>query len=270
MNYKKKGFQKPTINEMLYHENWWWLRLLTTSLLIVAWSMWGVYTGSATNIGDVFSQAARYALAPLAALIWGFMLGAHYVQDIYELPDYSSALHYLWAAIFNGKQTNFLSGFLAFIFFALLSGGLVSSVFLHFEKNDLGRIYGVLSGLLVGGIFSFLFGKKTLPKMTISEGEKRLEKNSKTLDVIGGPGWVYVEPGNAILLERLDSPSDIFGTGRYFIPRFHRVRNIVSLKDQHASPRDLVAHSKDGIKVTVKDFQFRYRIHTGYKDRVAK
>lgn len=271
-NRKKKYFQKLFIIEkFLFHEDWWWLRLSATSFFLLFWIKQGIDIMPAQNMSEVFFQVFQYAFAPLAALVGAFMLGGHYIQDIYELPNYSSALRYLWANIFNGEHTNFYSGFAAFSLSVVLFGWLIFSVFAVSAENNLWVIWAVVGGLLGSIFFGYVFGKKQLPEMTVSEGKKIFKNDLKTFDIIGGPGWVYVTPGNAILLERLDSQSDVLGSGRHFIHRLHRVRNIVSLKDQHASPRDLIAHSKDGIKVTVEGFQFRYRIHTGGgKGKAAK
>lgn len=43
----------------------------------------------------------RYLLVPLSALIIAMMVGAHYVQDIYELESYTVGLRYLMASMFG-------------------------------------------------------------------------------------------------------------------------------------------------------------------------
>jgi hypothetical protein len=43
----------------------------------------------------------RYLIAPLMALIFVLLVGAHYVQDIYELPDFRYGFRYLSAALFG-------------------------------------------------------------------------------------------------------------------------------------------------------------------------
>lgn len=43
----------------------------------------------------------RYVVAPLSALIFSLLAGAHYIQDIYELPDFRYGLRYLMAAFFG-------------------------------------------------------------------------------------------------------------------------------------------------------------------------
>ncbi len=221
------------------------------------------------SMSGILLQVFRYSLAPFAALLGAFMLGAHYIDDIYNLKNYRSALFYLWATIFNGKSTRFFSGIIAFAPSMLIILFTLSYLDLPIELSPINVLFFLIFSIMGGLVIGFLFGKSFLPEMTISEGKKDFDTGSKAIDVIGGSGWVYVEPSNAILLERIDSPSDIFGAGRYFLPRSQRVKDIFSLKDQHAPPRDLVAHSLDGIKVTVKNFQFRYRLHTG-KDKVTK
>lgn len=230
-----------------------------------------IYTINVFTISmiGIIVEALRYSLAPFTALLGAFMLGAHYIDDIYDLKNYSSALSYLWATIFNGKSTRLLTGLITSIItipLILLGTWNINFPFEHSPENALlTLLFSVLGGIVA----ILLFGKSFLPEMTVSEGEKIFDTDSRTIDIIGGPGWVNVEPSNVILLERLDSPSDVFGAGQYFIPRSHRVKDIFSLKDQHAPPRDLVAHTLDGIRVTVKDFQYRYRLHTG-KNKIRK
>ena len=103
------------------------------------------------------------------------------------------------------------------------------------------------------------------PVLRIANGQADVESESfNLLDQLGGPGWLIIEPGNIVLLERLDSPSDILGFGLYFVNRFHRIKNIISLKDQHATPRTLTAITKDGIYVKTDEFEFGYRLETGH------
>ena len=185
------------------------IRLLLAIILILLffvsgyfWTLW--VDGNRDGI-----KIIRFVLTPLAAMGLALLIGARYVQDIYELPSYRVGLRYIFSSI--------------------------------------------------TGLF--------YPYLNVTDGRPDIEPGEvNLLDKIGGPGVIAIEPGNIVLLERLDSPSDVLGAGYHFVNRFHRIKNIISLKDQHAAPRDIVAITKDGISVTVHDFQFRFRLETGHQN----
>jgi hypothetical protein len=86
-----------------------------------------------------------------------------------------------------------------------------------------------------------------------------------TLGVIGGPGYVFISPGNAVLFEHLQHPASVRGQGLHFISRFESIKEIVDLQDQHGYIEQTQAMSKDGIVVTVHDIHFRYRLWGGQR-----
>ncbi|RPI92772.1 MAG: hypothetical protein EHM40_11970 [Chloroflexi bacterium] len=57
---------------------------------------------SPTSLLDLFKKTPPYLLAPFSAVIAAILLGARYLQDIYELPGYSTALHYMFASLLDG------------------------------------------------------------------------------------------------------------------------------------------------------------------------
>lgn len=78
--------------------------------VILGWGIIGTLLFEIDQAGLTALNVFRYSLPPLAAIIAAFFLGARYLQDIYELPKYSSALKYLFASIFDGPPYNLLSG----------------------------------------------------------------------------------------------------------------------------------------------------------------
>jgi len=95
------------------------------------------------TLGTPIIAISRYLLAPLVALIGAILVGARYIQDIYNLESYGLALLYL-----------------------------------------LGSFWGML-----------------YPKLTISDGQKQIEPDKiNRLSRIGGPGYLTIYPGNAVLL----------------------------------------------------------------------
>ena len=151
-------------------------------------------------------RSLRYLLIPITAFVIAMLIGAHYVQDIYELPSYKTGLKYLTASLFARG-------------------------------------------------YPFLF---------ISEGKKVIRTGEiNTLAEIGGPGYVRISPGNAVLFERLTHPSNVRTEGWHFIPRFETIKEIVDLNDQQGHIEKIPAMSKDGILVSVQDVFFRYRLWGG-------
>jgi hypothetical protein len=264
---KKLAHTNSLMEILLYDESWWALRLAVMLAVIFAAAAFGIFFEAATSVQAVLWQGFRYMLAPLAAIVGAFMLGAHYVQDIYELEKYRPAMRYMWAAMFNGVSTSFFTGVLAGVISFLYFGLSLGIIFLRIYGLAIGLIFGVWGGLVFALMIGVLFGNSFIPFLTISEGQKELEENKINLvDRMGGPGWLFIEPGNVVLMERLESPSGVLGAGRHFINRFHHIKNVISLKDQHGSPRDIKAITKDGIFVTVHDFQFRFRLDPGRRN----
>ncbi len=98
------------------------------------------------------------------------------------------------------------------------------------------------------------------PLLRINNGKRELKPGEEnSLDLIGGPGFVFITPGSAVLFESMTHPSMVLSQGRYFVSRYERISDIVDLTDQHGFIEKKTAMSKDGIMVTVHDIHFRYR-----------
>lgn len=255
---------------LLYDESRWFVRLSLVVGVIFGWTLTGILLEfqNIKTLGDFFGQAFRYSLAPLAAVVGAVMLGASYVQDIYELKKYRQALQYTWASTFNGRNMGLIPAMLAGLSVMLAAGGFL--LFFLFRINNqspyLDLLISLYLSLFLGLVVGALYFKSFLPSLNIADGQKKLEKDEvNLLDVIGGPGWLMIEPGNVVVLERLESPAQVLDAGVHFIMRSQRIKSIISLQDQQAQPRILNAYTKDGINVTVKDFQFRYRLYAGRK-----
>lgn len=100
-----------------------------------------------------------------------------------------------------------------------------------------------------------------LPRLQVQDGKPEIEVGqSNLIQQVGGPGYLYVRPGTAVALESLTQPTRVLGAGRHFITRTERIRDLISLADQHASTERLSNMSKDGIEVAVQKIKFRYRL----------
>ena len=112
---------------------------------------------------------------------------------------------------------------------------------------------------IIASTFALLY-----PVLVIKNGEIRLEEDEDNLmDVVGGPGYVRVLSGSAVVLERLKGWSRALGAGRHFVTRMEHIRDTASLEDQHGKVDMVLCTTKDGIRVFVRDIRYRYRLHTG-------
>ena len=139
--------------------------------------------------------------------------------------------------------------FIAFIMVIIGSAKFIQDVYaLKQFRQGLKYVFTSLTGLLY-------------PKLIIDSGKIQLkEEEYNPIDVIGGPGYVIVQPGNAVLLRRLRHPSKITINRTIFLRRFETIGQIANLDDQHNSEKELEAVTKDGIKVIVRDINYRFRI----------
>lgn len=196
-------------------------RFLVSVILI--WglvSIWVLFFESYDNLRSFFVQTFRYIIAPVAAIISAIFLGGRYVQEIYELENYGSALKHLLVVMFEGPPFSYLPP---------------------------------------SGLF--------LPELTVSDGAiKRNWVEENLVEKIGGPGWLYIESGNIVVLERLERKSMVLGEGMHYISRFEHVKDIISLEDQRWEASPIIATTRDGFEICVNDFQFGYRLAAEQSD----
>jgi hypothetical protein len=114
-------------------------------------------------------------------------------------------------------------------------------------------------------LFASLFGF-FYPSLEIRDGEMQLQVGEENLlDKIGGPGWVIIRPGNAVLFETLTNPAEVLAEGLHFIPRFETIRKIASLRDQHGYIESISAVTKDGVVLHTRDIHYIYRLWSGHR-----
>jgi hypothetical protein len=141
----------------------------------------------------------------------------------------------------------------------ILLGLIVGGRFIQDVYNLNG--FWVAFRYLLASIFGFLY-----PYLRIEKGEMVLfPDETNPLAIIGGPGFVAISPGNAVLFEYLRSTAAVRGAGTFFIDRFERIKQIIDLRDQHGTIESTQAMSRDGLLVTVRDIRFRYRLAGGRK-----
>lgn len=81
------------------------------------------------------------------------------------------------------------------------------------------------------------------------------------LEKIGGPAFLNINTGYAVITETLTAPAHIYGPGgRQFVSWQERVQDVIDLHEQEGGPSNLSATSRDGIEVKVENLRFNFRI----------
>jgi hypothetical protein len=126
--------------------------------------------------------------------------------------------------------------------------------------NDIYALPQLRHGLkyVISSIFGIMY-----PYLVIAKGKKQLKEGQlNTLDKIGGPGFVIVKPGNAVIFKNLNGPLKKVGITRpEFLKRFEKIGPIANLDEQHNHEAEFgPITTKDGIKVKLQDINYRFRI----------
>ncbi|MBN1146511.1 MAG: hypothetical protein JXA78_04595 [Anaerolineales bacterium] len=115
-----------------------------------------------------------------------------------------------------------------------------------------------------GSALNYLLANLALglyPSLMVSDGKAQIKPDEDNLvALIGGPGHVVVQPGNAVLIESLDGEVHAHGSGRHFLNRREALKETISLEEREASIEKLSAATKDGIEMEVRDIRYRYRL----------
>jgi hypothetical protein len=108
-------------------------------------------------------------------------------------------------------------------------------------------------------LFAAFFGI-AYPHLSIFGGKEIIDENGvNLLDAIGGPGFVFVSPGNAVLFEGQSAPTAICTDGSHFVPRFETIQPI-ALEDQYRELEGISAMTRDGFDVKIGRTRFRFRL----------
>jgi hypothetical protein len=150
----------------------------------------------------------------------------------------------------------FLHGFWRYLiapFFAIMLAFMAGVRYLQdiYELEDFWQAFHYLFASFFGVLY---------PRLSVYGGKKRFKDGDvNSLDVIGGPGFVFVQPGNAVLFEGQDSPTAIYPSGRHFVPRFETIQPI-ALEDQYGEMEGISAMTRDGFDVKIGRTRFRFRL----------
>ena len=153
------------------------------------------------------------------------------------------------AAFFvNGLWRYLIMPFLA-VWLAFMAGvGYIRDIY---ELDNFWQAFRYLFAAFFGIAYPFLsvYGGKKM----VREGEANL------LNVIGGPGIVFVSPGNAVLFEGRAAPTAIYSEGSHFVPRFETIQPI-ALEDQYGELDEISTMTRDGFVVKIGRTRFRFRL----------
>jgi hypothetical protein len=82
---------------------------------------------------------------------------------------------------------------------------------------------------------------------------------------IGGPCYLEVERDNLVVVETLRSHKNVFFAGRHRLSRFDLIKDALSTGEQFGEIGEVKAMTMDGIMVSVKGIQYRYRVEGSFQ-----
>lgn len=101
-----------------------------------------------------------------------------------------------------------------------------------------------------------------MTSLKVSSGRREIADGEvNTLDRIGGPGRLIVEPGNVVILETLLAPARILGAGEHRVRKGEIIKAVIALEEYSGQIDKITASTQDGIDVKVTDVEFRFCIN---------
>ena len=173
-----------------------------------------------------------------------------YRQNVFILSRLPDPILIVIASILNGSSLRYMIAPFSAILCVLIAGAYyVQDIYALPSFGD-GLHYVIASMFGVG-----------YPELIIDKGEPQIKKGAINLiDKIGGPGFVKIEPGNAAMFRKLRGPTEAKVSEVHFLAPFEVVARAINLDDQHGYKEEVSGMSRDGIKVLIKDINFRYRV----------
>lgn len=149
---------------------------------------------------------------------------------------------------------------LPFPILGLLAALRVGASYLQdlFELKNVGVAYDYLLGATLG---------RSQGGITIKDGTVVEKDHENPVYLIGGPGYVTIQLGNAAVFERVGGGTHVLPQGRHRLHGYERLREVVDLRDQHGVVEKLQFTTRDGMPVEASDLQVRFRVHSNRKRR---
>ncbi len=165
----------------------------------------------------------------------------------------------VWLLSIAGYISPLSSGWIAvieygtLILLAITQSFYVGAAYLQ-DIYEVSSVWHTLQYLL-----AVVFGWK-LPRMKIVRGQREFKGDFNTIDHIGGPGILQIGRDNVVVLETLQTQGSVLFAGEHTISRFDFVRDVFSTEEQYGVIDKIDTLTADGIQVTVKNVQFRFRV----------
>jgi hypothetical protein len=158
--------------------------------------------------------------------------------------------------LFDQEQNQFFLGITRYAIAPLVAFITIFIAGSQFIQN----VYAENSLLLPMRYFFTSVFRLFFPNVLVENGEVPNAQRRSPLIVIGGPGNVLVQPGNASVFRNLFRAFRTSIDETVFLRRFQTVGFNTSLNEQQDRCRDNVtAITRDGIRVVVPNITFRYR-----------
>jgi len=102
----------------------------------------------------------------------------------------------------------------------------------------------------------------------VSEADVSLLNQGSPLLRIGGPAYLQVHLGYAVVMETADGLPRVYGPDqRRFVHGFERLRDVIDLRDQLRELKQVRAVTADGIEVIASNVQMMFRVFGGGQER---
>lgn len=189
----------------------------------------------------------------ISGLIFGdtYWVGLFRFIVLVEIP----VILFLFNAVkgIAGGFSPFLNILLLLYFFALIGASATAVYYLKdIYRYDFDKIPSRYFMICFFGMFT--------PKIRVNH---RMEDSPwhETVEKIGGPVYMDVDPGYVVLTESLTAPEKVYGQGKKrFLSRRERIQAMVDLREQESTIPSTTCNTIDGIQVTVQQTKFSYRI----------
>ncbi len=109
--------------------------------------------------------------------------------------------------------------------------------------------------------FLVVFFGFRLPTAKVSGGKWKSAENFDSLERIGGPGVFQIERDNVVVVETLRFYNDVLVAGERKLTSYDLVKDAFSTEEQYEKIDEIEALTADGIRINVKNVQFRFRIN---------
>lgn len=136
-----------------------------------------------------------------------------------------------------------------------------------YHLGDIGRAFHYVFASLFGVFYPVIHVDGGKIDNEDPDDETNIEEKH-LLRAIGGPGFVRIEPGNAVAFRDWQQARGVAANQLYFMRPFEMIAKVVNLEDQHGHIAEQAGTTRDGIRVHLKNIDYRFCVQrAGSKDR---